>query len=104
MFFFIAGIQPRTVILDDTPRMCQACGLYQARLKRIDHYLSLFFIPLFPVKKGIPFLECQSCGAVSSESGELRREGTRTDALTCPSCGRPIEPGFRFCPSCGRKL
>jgi hypothetical protein len=103
MFFFIAGIQPKTVTLDETPRMCPACGLYQARLKRVDHYLSLFFIPLFPVKKGGPFVQCQRCGSVFSESGEAWG-GTRTGDRTCPGCGRPVEPGFRFCPSCGRRL
>ena len=44
MCIFIAGIQPKTVTLEDHARMCQACGLYQARLKRIDHYFSLFFL------------------------------------------------------------
>ena len=104
MFFFIAGVQPKTVTLDETPRMCPACGLYQARLKRVDHYLSLFFIPLFPVKRGVPFVQCRSCGSVFSESGEIRDQGTRTGDRTCPGCGRPVEPGFRFCPSCGRRL
>ena len=70
MFFFIAGIQPKTVELDAPSRMCPKCGLYQAQLKRVDHYLSLFFIPLFPVKKGNPFLECRRCAGVFTESGQ----------------------------------
>lgn len=104
MFFFIGGIQPKTVTLDDTSRMCQACGLYQARLKRVDHYISLFFIPLFPIKKGTPFLQCQNCGSVSSESGDVWDQRPGTHGRTCPSCSQSVEPGFRFCPSCGRKL
>jgi hypothetical protein len=58
MFFFIGGVQPRTVIVDETPRLCPQCGLAQARLKRIDHYLSLFFIPLIPIKRGPVLLVC----------------------------------------------
>jgi len=104
MFFFIGGIQPKTVTLEDTPRMCRACGLYQARLKRVDHYIALFFIPLFRVKKGTPFLQCRSCGSISDDSGKVLARDPGAHALTCPSCGRPIAPGFRFCPSCGNPL
>ena len=104
MFFFIGGVQPKTVTLEDTPRMCQACGLYQARLKRVDHYISLFFIPLIPVKRGTPFVQCQSCGSVFSESGEAWGQRPGTHVRTCPSCGQPVEPGFRYCPSCGSRL
>ena len=80
MFFFIGGIQPKTITLDDTPAICSACGLAQARLRRVDHYLSLFFIPLFPVKRGRPLLICDRCGAFSSaeQPGSVisRREQT----------------------------
>jgi len=105
MFFFIAGIQPKTVTLDGQPRVCRACGLYQGRLKRIDHYLSFFFIPLFRVKKGPAFVECQSCGSLYNEFGEapLGPPAKRPD-LTCPACGKPLEPAYRFCPSCGKQL
>lgn len=104
MFFFIGGIQPKTVTLDDTPRMCQACGLYQARLKRVDHYISLFFIPLFRAKKGTPFLQCGSCGSITGETGDGLGQDPGSHGRTCPSCGRSIEPGFRFCPFCGKRL
>jgi len=104
MFFIIAGIQPKTITLDDRPRMCHSCGLYQARLIRINHYLSVFFIPVFRVKKGESFLECRSCGAVSSESGEIW-PGTRTgDSRLCPHCKKTLERGFRFCPYCGKEV
>ncbi|MBW1731199.1 MAG: zinc ribbon domain-containing protein [Deltaproteobacteria bacterium] len=104
MFFFIGGVQPKTVILDNTPRMCPSCGLYQARLKRTDHYLSLFFIPLFPIKRGQPFLECQSCGAISDESGQTWYGGEKTSGRTCPNCGKSLEPSYRYCPFCGRPV
>ncbi|MBW2203456.1 MAG: zinc ribbon domain-containing protein [Deltaproteobacteria bacterium] len=104
MFFFIAGIQPKTVTLEEHPRMCQACGLYQTRLKRVDHYLSLFFLPIFRVKKGESFLQCQSCGSLSDESGDIwSRQSTDTNS-TCPYCTQPVESKFRFCPSCGKEL
>ena len=48
----IAGISPKIVVLDNNPRRCPACGLVQTYLKRSDSYLSLFFIPIFRVKKG----------------------------------------------------
>jgi hypothetical protein len=105
MCFFIAGIQPKTVSLDEQPRMCHSCGLYQGRLKRTDHYISLFFIPLFPVKKGTPFVECQNCGSLYTESGEtiLETPAPRSER-TCPGCGAAIQPTYRFCPSCGKRL
>ncbi|MDQ1336183.1 MAG: hypothetical protein QG552_3133 [Thermodesulfobacteriota bacterium] len=104
MFFFVGGIQPKTVTLEETPRLCPACGLYQARLKRVDHYISLFFMPLFRVKKGTPFLQCQSCGSISSESGDVRGPRPGTRGRTCPFCGQSVEPGFHFCPFCGKPL
>ncbi|MBW2353093.1 MAG: zinc ribbon domain-containing protein [Deltaproteobacteria bacterium] len=104
MCIFIAGVQPKTVTLEDHPRMCRSCGLYQARLRRVDHYLSLFFIPLFRVKKGEIFVECQSCGSISDESGDIRYQGQGGRGPACPYCGRSVDTGFRFCPSCGKEL
>ncbi len=102
MFFLIGGVQPKTVTLDETPKICCACGLAQARLKRIDHYLSLFFIPLFPVKKGVPVLICDRCGA-SSQLGEPLGTPGR-DPGRCARCGRPVSSDFRYCPECGDRL
>jgi hypothetical protein len=109
MFFFIGGVQPKTKVLDETPRLCPACGLAQARLKRIDHYLSLFFIPLFPVKKGEPLLMCDRCGhmAVPEETwgttaAPQPREFSRVPR--CGQCGRELEPSFAYCPYCGSKV
>ncbi|MBW1707243.1 MAG: zinc ribbon domain-containing protein [Deltaproteobacteria bacterium] len=104
MFFFIAGIQPKTVKLDDHPRMCPSCGLYQARLKRVDQYISVFFLPIFRVKQGIPFVECQSCGSFFQESGEVFAGPSQRSVRTCPNCGKPLEPEHRFCPFCGKSV
>lgn len=105
MFFFIGGVQPKTVVLDSTPRLCRECGLAQARLKRVDHYLSLFFIPIIPVKRGVPVIVCDRCGSVSSPEGE----GEKTvplvpDPSVCSQCGGSVDPSFQFCPHCGRRL
>jgi rubrerythrin len=101
MFFFIAGIQPKTVYLEDKPRRCPSCGLFQAYLKRVDHYVSVFFIPLFRVKKGEAIIECRGCGSLSHESGTGPRE---ISPNKCPYCGKVHESAFRFCPHCGKRI
>jgi len=103
MFFLIGGIQPKTVTLDKKARNCPECGHFDLYLKRTDSYFSLFFIPLFPVKKGTPFMKCENCGSL------FTREGTRTDSplkdlKKCPQCGRAIGPDFVYCPFCGKHL
>jgi endogenous inhibitor of DNA gyrase (YacG/DUF329 family) len=103
MFFFIGGIQPKTRQIDEQRRMCPSCGLYQAHLKRVDHYISLFFVPLLKIKEGVPFLQCERCGVSSLEStGPAAAEDLR--AANCPYCGKPVEAGFRFCPYCGKSM
>lgn len=104
MFFFIGGVQPKTITLDETPKLCPACGLAQARLRRIDDYLSLFFIPLFPVKRGEPVLICDRCGAVSDPDQTLRKTYPTTEIRSCPKCGASIEPQFNYCPHCGSRV
>lgn len=92
--------------LDSNPRPCPGCGLAGCRLKRRDHYLSLFFIPLIPVKRGEIYLECSHCGGVFDPSGGPAGGGAgrRPDHGLCPACRRPVEPGFAYCPYCGRRL
>ena len=104
MFFLIGGVQPKTVTLDDMLRLCPACGLAQARLKRIDHYLSLFFIPLFPVKRGEPVVICDRCGAVSSPDQGFGPSPSRPDKTRCARCGHSLEPAFQYCPHCGDRV
>jgi rubrerythrin len=104
MFFLIGGVQPKTVSLDGTARICPGCGLAQARLERVDHYVSLFFIPLFPVKKGRPVLKCSRCGAVSPARSNLRDDLHEVQMYLCPHCGHPLAQDFRYCPSCGTRI
>ncbi len=97
MFFFIGGIQPRTVVLEKQASACPFCGHIDVRLKRVDHYLSLFFIPLFPVKKGIPFLSCDSCQNILGENG------LQEDSV-CQHCGKNVDRKFSYCPYCGKTI
>ncbi len=103
MFFFIGGIQPKTRQIDEQSRMCPSCGLYQARLKRVDHYISLFFVPLLKIKEGVPFLQCERCGVISPES-EREAGAKALRATNCPYCGQFVEAAFRFCPYCGKSM
>jgi rubrerythrin len=102
MFFFIGGIQPKTVTMDRQPRNCPACGHLKVYLKRIDRYLSIFFIPLFPVKRGTPFLICENCSSTFDEQGRGVEFERMPRERKCPHCGRTtIDPEFSFCPYCG---
>ena len=103
MFFFIAGIQPKSVYLDNQPRTCPSCGAVEARLCRVDHYVSVFFIPLFRVKKGSPALKCGVCGSISGEQG-MTGPYSKMNYKTCTACGRVLDPGYSFCPHCGKRL
>ena len=104
MFFFIGGIQPKTVLVDKQPRSCPACGHVGMYQKRVDHYVSLFFIPLFPVKRGAPFLICENCNTMLDEYGSRKDFEQKRGENRCPHCGRSISPDFNFCPYCGKAL
>jgi RNA polymerase subunit RPABC4/transcription elongation factor Spt4 len=104
MFFFIGGIQPKTVLIDKQARSCPACGHFEINQKRVDHYLSLFFIPLFPVKRGTPFLICENCNTIIDEHGYSKGVERPMREQRCPSCGRKVAPDFTFCPYCGKAL
>ncbi len=104
MFFFIGGITPKTKRLEDRPVRCPVCGLSQAYKIRVDQWLHLFFIPVFPVKRGQPFLFCERCNRqVDGQTGGPA-DGLRPDPNRCPSCGHAIERDFRYCPLCGQRL
>jgi rubredoxin len=101
---FIGGIQPKTKILDSRQRRCPVCGAGQAQYRRVDHYLSFFFIPVLRVKKGEPFITCDRC---QQEVGEMVQDGDITEGLPiarCTGCGRPLEPDYRYCPQCGKSI
>lgn len=99
MFFVIAGIQPKTRTLEGTPQRCPRCGLYQAYAQQTDHYLSLFFIPLFPVKRGEPFLFCRRCDQPVFEGNPVGDDSSQPRA--CGRCGRTLQSQFAYCPFCG---
>ncbi len=103
-FFFIAGVQPKTKVLDATPRRCPACGGPQGYAKRVDHYFSLFFIPVLRVRKGEPFIACDSCDAHGSGFRSPPVHPKTNGPGACRDCGRPVSPGFRFCPHCGKEI
>ena len=103
MFFLIGGIQPRTITLGRSYHACPGCGTTGLTAKRIDSYLSLFFIPLFRVKKGAPYHECSGCGAEFPGDESLRDRGSPNSG-GCGHCGKPLLPQFSYCPYCGRKI
>jgi RNA polymerase subunit RPABC4/transcription elongation factor Spt4 len=101
---FIAGISPKTKVLDQNPRRCPICGLHQAYFKRVDHFLSLFFIPLLRIKKGDPFVMCDRCEKaipdfdpdISTQPGHGKKN--------CLSCNRFLDQDFTYCPYCGKRI
>jgi RNA polymerase subunit RPABC4/transcription elongation factor Spt4 len=102
MFFLVAGVQPRTRTVDPTPRHCQQCGLHQVELRQVDHYISLFFIPLFRVKQGKPFLYCRRCERITTDGREAPPfVQAGAPPRMCRQCGRQFEKGFNYCPNCG---
>lgn len=104
MCIFIAGVQPKTRTLDSTPQRCPRCGLHQAYTQQVDHYASLFFIPLVRVKKGVPFLYCRCCRqpVAASMAGAPTRPASEQPTPMCRRCGRSIETEHAYCPYCGQ--
>lgn len=102
--FLIAGVQPKTRRLDESPQRCPACGLAHAYPTRVDHYLSLFFIPLIRVKKGAPFLLCDSCQRPVDGDGIMAQATPLSGTTTvCVACKRAFDRSFSYCPYCGQR-
>lgn len=110
-------MQPKTVELEDAKRPCPSCGLNTCQRLRQDYYLSLFFIPLFPVKRGEPYWQCTRCGQACQAQAQAialaPRPGPPPDATqdrpasgpaACRFCGGGLGPGFRYCPYCGARI
>ena len=101
---FIAGITPKIKRLDENPRKCPGCGQQQASLKRVDHYLNLFFIPVLRVKKGDPFVLCDACCKGSPQHGDKFPSGSSHAQQQYPICGRELAPDCQYCPFCGKRM
>jgi len=101
---FIAGISPKVKVLDQNPRRCPVCGLHQAYYKRMDHYLSLFFIPILRVKKGEPFIMCDRCEQTAHEPGPDFIRQAHEGVSICRSCGKALDKDFKYCPHCGKRI
>ncbi|MGD8961865.1 MAG: zinc ribbon domain-containing protein [Desulfobacterales bacterium] len=101
---FIAGVSPKKKVLDQNPRRCSVCGLHQAYMQRVDHYLSLFFIPIFRVKKGVPFIVCDSCAQTGHGFGPEYTRPQSDSPPTCRSCGKALNEDFNYCPQCGKRV
>ena len=101
---FIAGVSPKIKRIDENPRRCPICGLTKAYYKRVDHYFSLFFIPLLRVKKGVPYIICDHCEKTVHQFSENQATGPQAPDRHCRNCGRLIQRDFKYCPSCGKIL
>lgn len=54
-FFFVGGVGPREVTTRVAGRLCPGCGQSGTlEQRRVDHVLSLFFVPLLTVARGQP--------------------------------------------------
>jgi len=106
--FLIAGISTKIITIDNNPRLCPVCGLSQAYYKRADHYFNLFFIPLFRVKKGKPFIMCERCERNVSDYGENYNSWPGKQNIKCNNCGRALNKDnykdFTYCPYCGKQI
>ncbi|MEJ2658960.1 MAG: zinc ribbon domain-containing protein [Desulfobacterales bacterium] len=102
--FLIAGVTPKTKVLDNTARRCPVCGLHQAYLKRVDHYFNLFFIPIVRVKKGEPFVMCERCERTVHEPNEEYNDWPDIKEMTCRHCGKTVDKSFKYCPHCGNPI
>jgi len=58
------GIRTREHLLSTIVMVCEVCGVNaaQALVKRSTKF-TLFFIPVFPVRRSTYHLECAHCGA-----------------------------------------
>jgi RNA polymerase subunit RPABC4/transcription elongation factor Spt4 len=103
MFFLIGGVQPRTILIEKQTKVCPFCGHFELQKKRVDHYFSLFFIPLFPVKKGKPFLICHKCQNIPDQNDFSTRR-SESELKNCKNCGKSSFGDFSYCPYCGKSL
>jgi uncharacterized Zn finger protein len=72
--FLLFGLRTRDNVISRRPMVCEICGVnaLQTLVKRSTK-VTLFFIPLFPVKRSVYYLECGACGTA-------RRTDARADS------------------------
>lgn len=77
--FLLFGLNTSDRVTATPVMTCEVCG-YRARqalVKRTTKF-TLFFIPLFPVRRGRSYLECGHCRAFRSvDSGSAGRLATQ---------------------------
>jgi hypothetical protein len=124
-FFFIAGTKPISKKVEGglvVRERCANCGM----LSEIEEhswktYLTVFFIPVFPISTGERVLTCNRCGASRRlmrrdvESGSVGESSSPPEpegrVINCVYCGEsvrtPALPGMSVnvsCDHCGRKF
>jgi zinc-ribbon family len=104
MFTFIAGLRPKKRLLKTEQGVCHTCKQKNLPLQREDQMLSVFFIPLFPAKRGEPFFFCPRCNKRIPEGGGAGQGRAVALPANCPECGRGLEQDFVYCPGCGSQL
>ncbi|GAB4569498.1 MAG: hypothetical protein Kow0077_02130 [Anaerolineae bacterium] len=80
----IFGTRAKLRTLDEGEFFCPKCNMRRryAR-KEARPYLALYFIPVFPVGKGVEFIECQTCGGAFEPAVLTMKPPTpRPDAVT----------------------
>lgn len=102
--FLIAGVSPKIRQLDNKPRRCPSCGLHQAYYKQVDHYFSLFFIPLLRVKKGEPILVCERCENMGLDMGGTFSSQSDAGSFRCDNCDSRLQRDYKYCPYCGKSI
>lgn len=102
--FFIGGVQPKTVRIKQYPQSCPHCAHNKVFQKRVDHFISLFFIPLIRIKKGIPFDICDHCHSFLEIENPTPIHGNETHHSQCKYCGQLLSFEFAFCPACGKPV
>ncbi len=103
--FIIGGVQGKNVRLDHQAIQCPVCNTSNVYNQRIDQYITLFFIPLFRIKKGIAYLKCEGCESIiGDEILDKSSRRTGTGIPQCRWCGKGLDKTFSFCPYCGKQI
>ncbi|MCK4412207.1 MAG: zinc-ribbon domain-containing protein [Candidatus Eisenbacteria sp.] len=116
-FFLLVGTRPQ-VRLDEgagsVQRYCPNCGRAHAFTPAERRtMLTIFFIPIFPLSRGVPCLACRRCHwCLPGEPGPLSdpARAPAGGARYCPHCGQALPEayvtgdGTICCPHCGGRF